>query len=213
MKFISDFTDFYDYAGIGYDSSLVYERKTQRIELSDKDVFNIVPEFLSTDWKIAVKPRREYVPGTKYRETKAVHFPFAIVFCGQIHVGIYTKDYVNNKTTFQYDPKPLKKQRGMWRSYRDEAEYNFFVTKRNNVRERMLELGYPILYITHNESILNPRLIDLGFHKRIDPVQAYQEMEMFVGELQSKEKDVKIADEYLKEQKGFGKCSFKNCRG
>jgi hypothetical protein len=199
MKFISEYTDFYDYA-VPYDASLVYERHEHEIKIEDSLLYKIVPEFLSTDYKIAVHGHRQ-------RNADYIVYPFAVVFCGIVRVGFHKRyDYAKGKddSFYEYNERyaPM---------YNDSVK-NFFGAERHNVRNELLELGVPVLYITKQSCIANKRLIDIKFNTQFDAVQAHQEMEMFVGELQSNEKDVSIDDKYIKSQKGFVDCSFKSCK-
>jgi hypothetical protein len=204
MKFISDFVDFYDFAGFWYDNNIVYNRKREFIKMEDKDIFNIVPEFFSTDCRVAVKRYSVHLDNGVWK----YYIPFVVVFCGVPKVGVIKRvDGVDNiYYTFDDD------------KYYSRAEQNFFNAKRNNVRSRMLELELPIVLITQGYKakeftpIKNPRLIDYKFHEQMNATDAYQEMEMFVGEMQTNEKTVNIGNEYLKKQKGFSDCSFKNCK-
>lgn len=59
--------------------------------------------------------------------------------------------------------------------------------------------------------VINPRLSTLQFQKVVDPYQAFQKLEMFIGSDLAKQKDpeVHISDELRAESHGFDRWSFR----
>ena len=78
--------------------------------------------------------------------------------------------------------------------------------------ELTVELELPVLLVPgHNKTLtLNPTLADLQFFRKMSPEQAYQELDMFLGNLARPDRvPVELEDKYRIPQHGFDAMSFR----
>lgn len=185
MKIITDFKDYYDMAST--DHSVLYIRKRTRyswhkIPLSIQNV-------------------------CKHRDV------IFIGFCGEIYPLYQNADYMGKKLHMirkSYNFEDLNFEDWILKSVkkvREEVKYVDF----SNI---FIENQTPIFVIDYmrGELVLNPCLKDYGFYTIFDPVQAYQEIEMYIGNvLLPKDKEfTPLTDKEKIISKGFDlKTSFR----
>jgi hypothetical protein len=62
--------------------------------------------------------------------------------------------------------------------------------------------------------IINPNLKEYLIQKKFNPVNTYQEIDMYLSNILtcSENHDINMTDELKRDSKGFDECSFKSCR-
>ena len=224
--------DYYDgVAGTsGIDKTIIYDR--QIIELEDED---IPKEFQRHNY--VLNPKRSTFLKLEYsviklelRSEYAFTSPFIIGFCGKLYVGwkLYSivKESHNEEliTTITYDNDNIMKilQKSSWGgNVKDNLNYvlsydpiEFF--RRFNAPVFIYDSDYGRTNIdkywrNHPKFFINPLLKEYQFYKVFDAVQAFQEIQMFLGGvLGNREKEiVNVEDKYKITQHGFDKWSFR----
>jgi hypothetical protein len=84
-----------------------------------------------------------------------------------------------------------------------------------------ISLNTPIFIITNKKHIsyapsviINPNLKDYLIQKKFNPINTYQEVDMYLSNILtcSENNDINMTDELKRDLKGFDECSFKSCR-
>jgi hypothetical protein len=226
--------DYYDgVAGTtGIDKTIVYDREI--IEVEEKDLPNEFKRYNSgSNPKRSIFLKLENaIIKPEFRVVYAATSPFIIGFCGKLYVGwkLYSigkeLSYGGNEliTTITYDNENIKKlfQSHSWGgSHEDNLNYVLSYDPINIFRG----LNAPIFIYDSDygrtdidkywrdkpKFIINPLLKEYQFYKVFDAVQAFQEIQMFLGGvLGNREKEiVNVADKYKITQHGFDKWSFR----
>jgi hypothetical protein len=235
MYIIAKKKDYYDgVAGTtGIDKTIVYERLTNQYESQD---IPVLFEKRAGFWglKRTDNPFHALNYHSMKKENRDLwdsHSHFIIGFCGKLYIGwklykVIEDSYDRVSTTFTYDVeymKDLLEEKSWEGNFSDCLRYvqNYdamhifrdlwspifvydsdfgrvsYFRQRNNTR-------YPTF-------IVNPLLKDYAFFKVFDAVQAFQEVQMFMGGVLGRgEKDiVEVEDKYKIAQHGFDKWSFR----
>lgn len=226
--------DYYDgVAGTtGIDKTIIYNR--QFIELEEKDFpkdfhrssysFKRVPSFHNLSYTII---KKEFYDVCEHAS------PFVIGFCGKLYIG--WKLYSNGKdlpyggkeliTVITYNDEYMKKI-VQGNSYSGRFVDNLSYVSTYNPIHLFREFNTPVFvydgdygrtddvdryWRNHPKFFINPLLKNYEFYKIFDAVQAFQEIQMFLGGvLGNKEKEiVNVADKYKIAQHGFDKWSFR----
>jgi len=229
MLLVSKFNDYYDSCiGYGVDKSVVYKRETEEDRLDNPSV---IPSTLRSSYQIEYS----YSSDRLRRDWRG----FSVLsFCGKPYV-FYTKECYStthtdtiNKNRCIYSLEELEKHLNKSDSkdyfYRSKLNYavrTFKILQRDSTDYLPLHFKHnsPILLFGHeankidsnyrdgSDMVINPRLKDIGFQKKVDPYAAFQDISMFIsGVLGNTEKEtVNISDKDLRDAKGFDKMSFK----
>lgn len=224
MLIISKFRDYYDTIGEP-DKQLVYRRDWSLVD----------SRFDRTVWRVPGRYPLRTEPFDKYRfnTNGPGHTMFVVGFCGKEYVGAYLNGYMNMKydgSEVCFYPGPLAAPRITYDRLEivehihptDEKDRRSLLEQVDNVNRResdelFLQLGCPVYLIFPNPTndyknlIVNPRLSDLGFASRLDPVTANQEIAMYLGDrLRARDKDtIEVSDDLRAASRGFDKWSFR----
>lgn len=232
MKIIGKGKDYYDSAlRFGHDSGLYFMRSLSVFFESTRDDLGFAEHTFLFDGM----PSRSSVRNAKFG--KLALTPFRVAFCGKLYHGIKTEfwspdamhdwdgpakvDYLYNSDALALlvdDTKlgqPEKPQK--WDTdavpgllaFLDATPPNhhaFFVGTGEAIVLAETGQGYHSRQVT-----INPTLADVAFFKVLDPWQAFQELEMFLGGIAAPENGppVVIADKDRVTQHGFDKMSFR----
>lgn len=238
MYIISKKKDYYDgVAGTtGIDKTIVYDR--QIIEVEEN---NIPTFFAKKRYCFGKNDQTPPHNLNSYRLKKEVtivypeYSSFIIGFCGKLYIGwkLYsegkTLSYGGKEliTTITYDFDNMKKliEEKSWGDRKFVEDVNFIINY--NAVDLCREFNSPVFVYDfdynktsinkywlgnhHPKIIINPLLKEYQFYKVFDAVQAFQEIQMFIGGvLGNKEKDIiEVADKYKIAQHGFDKWSFR----
>jgi len=222
MRIISSFYDYYDKGlAFGFDPNLVYVRETKILKAGwgEPGANNSLVAMLSP---LSIGPRN-------YSLTQAV-----IGFCGKMYPLFRVSfGYKTNKTYYSFDSIQNDLDNGVFVSeypYRNYELHNAMqlIVDRQYAKYGRLELGSKEItdevFRKHKAPILladwegnsprltvNPRLNEYSFITQVDPVTAFQELAMFVGNnlVDQKDPNPKLSDEVKRDIHGFDKFSFR----
>jgi len=204
MKIISDFKDYYD-VGMqhGFDPQLPYMRIRKEIK---KRQDNSGMMYIGFAGKIY-----------PFFDINSVHF-----FCSKKPQYIWACEEIPEEFFDEW----AKIQNGSrYSARRAKYYYNNAQRLRENLRKRFEETDKLLgLFQKHNTAIflyknehwivINERLNQFGFQKILPPMEAYQELSMYVGSCMTKPtiEAPPIADKTMAEIKGFDKFSFRKAK-
>lgn len=218
MKIISPFHDYYDRYAVQTDADLVYVR--ERKELKVDNTYPIPCEFSATD--------------KKYNTFRV---KFGIVgFCGRIYPFVQVN--ANSFSAFFGKGETLYSYRELERSYPTLVDGGAVLDRYSNIRLKDLRdflasygrpdradnglyefhkcCYYSLMPYRYDENRANFAVHDplkaLEFFRVFDPMQAYQQIEMFVGNRLFKRDNPRIdpvPDKIKAESHGFNKFSFR----
>jgi hypothetical protein len=229
MRIIASFQDYYDSAmKYGQDTSIIFERTTQEIQCKEiyRKLFNQDRPY---NWRVT-----EYNPVDEFH-TDVTSFESCVIgFCGKFYKCIrwwsdnsrfrhfYTRDsFVKFVTTEMKMPygrtqkeieKGIKGVRGISKGYFNDSiqKYSKLYAWMNSLFQEYNVPYYCLTIIPHTSSevqlTLIPNLKSMEFGKIVNPVQAYQEIAMYVGGVlrQPVHPTVEISNEEMAVKKGFG---------
>lgn len=232
MKIIGKGKDYYDSAlRHGHSTGLYFFRSLSVFFESTRDDVGFAEHAFLFDGM----PGRSSVRNAKFG--KLALTPFRVVFCGKLHHGIKTEfwspDAMHDwdgpaKVDYLYDSEalallvddtklghPEKPQKwetdtlpGLFAFLKDAPlnHHGFFVGKGEAIV--LAEMGHGC---GSRQITVNPTLSQIAFFKVLDPWQAFQELEMFLGGIAAPENGppVIIADKDRVMQHGFDKMSFR----
>lgn len=227
MRIISKFHDYYD-VGLthGIDPTLVYERKTTELKRPEYANYPILNKFREKITNYSDQPY-VHVMGFSYQDARTHYLntdqiqkveTFVVGFCGNVISGVS----VDNHYFYQADglelllppPESWAKYGKRWRRDHQtlgERTAQFIDTKFQCSVDIFLEIKSPVFAIFQQKVIINPVLRTLEFYKAMNPVTAFQEISMFIGNfLLKKDKPQPIPDKYLISEKGFDEHSFRH---
>ncbi len=216
MRIISDFKDFYDGLNDGSDSH-IWTRRTSVVEVHSND-----PLF-KHDWK---NPSAiNYDSWNKWENghyaTKAVINFSLLIFCGQLipfwqsgnRIGYDLESFI------AYRAETIGVKSSKWYTYWKEYGYRLFDRGFSEAYKNFnLKYKSPILIISRSSSTrkmeitLNPRLMNIEFHKYHDIYWTFQELEryLFNDMVEPCDPPVNISDKLKAEAHGFrDKYSFR----
>ena len=239
MLIISKFHDYYD-SSIGYggiDKTIIYKREQNIIEYpksrrggkDDKYTKLYNQYFKFFDDNDLIFDDREFID-RQYRYYKIV-----LLICGKIYCCIQLTHKEKNIFLYDYDEviNSIKNEFGEkvyqnfinYKSYYSYSKHPdikafFDIPNTLNISElKIIEyhrlLNSPIIQYWSPFSpqiIINPKLKDIQFYKKIDAFQMFQNIEMFIsGVMGSGKKEIIEVDDIAKRDKhGFDYKSFKN---
>jgi hypothetical protein len=211
VRLHTDFHDYYDNAiGYGVDEKVHYNRYTKKAAIDIKS-----------------KLDRPF-----HRESGLLGF------CGKAYPFIELNRYGHNldehgrlkiiETRFAFDADEYLKIKQEWAHCPDDF-YSYAYTKDPKLKQFFdewsrdndgifLEHKVPVwiarFYAREPNGILNPRLKDYGFERRVDALTAFQEISMYLANILVEQKEIAIIeDRYRIEQHGFDlKKSFRNTK-
>lgn len=176
MRILSKFYDFYDIAlGLGYDSHVDYIRTPR--EVIFKDGASPEKEFFS---KIRLRT---------YDHSYVLRLEYIIIgFCGQFYpLIIATKNY--QEKIYCYSLEELSSiidTSSRWSGYK-----NFYENVRALKNDDLFIANHsPIVIVDGAKATWNAFLKPYGFMRIIDPYQAFQKIEMFLGNMAAPEKPI-----------------------
>jgi len=211
MKIYSKFTDYYDHATGYYSNDVVWKRCIKMDNIKD-GIFNT--EYSNETNRTLVNIWNDS-PNINSDEL------FIVGFCGKIYIAI--SKYTNNELIGSYI-KPLKKENFKYWDYHKYTDWmqkysyqdfsNIFIDIKSPIFIiKNSYIGYSLSkrnYFGYN-LIINPCLRDFKLQSAFNPVQAYQEIEMFLSNqmVMVDDPDIKRSDELIRDSKGFNNWSFK----
>lgn len=220
MRIISNFKDYYDIGmTYGQDPTLVYLRKTEEI-----------PEGNKLCKILAKAPYSISYPGRPYGVGLDIHL---IGFCGRLYPLIGYKntthvkgdlvDFIISQNDYLKRPlieASLNKPLSRWGFCSEFTLKNYEEWVKNvtdlDATDCCIKIQAPIFRISrysgermHFEK--NPMLKEMGFQSVKPPVEAFQELSMFIGSalVSEKEVPVKVSDTVLRDKHGFDEWSFR----
>ena len=224
----------------GIDKTIIYDRQIIEIENNDlPKIFQQYSLWTNPKTSPFVKLGNTNIK-KELRVVYASTYHFIVGFCGKLYVGWKLYSEGKNPrtgekeliTTITYDNENIIKlvEDHSWGSYfKDDLDY---VLTYNPI-ELFREFNSPIFLYDHNYNrtdidrywrtdidrywrnhpkfFINPLLKEYQFYKVFNAIQAFQEIQMFLGGvLGNKEKEiVNVADKYKITQHGFDKWSFR----
>ncbi len=236
MRIISKFHDIYDpMMRTDEDRSIIYSR--EKIYLDENETKLLYKKYLkSSDSFTGIYNRSQY-----FNLYLSSLYTFKVIIANKLYTGIIheyqrkASSYNTLPVTAQdifYDVELLHKSiqskfgektnKAFLKIY-DKLE-EFLQTKEIETEPILLKYKSPILVLrkckfeekmfidlNKNHAIINDRLKDIEFQKKLDIYQLYQEIRMFIeGVLTSPEKPMPVIPDILKIQsKGFDKYSFR----
>lgn len=219
MLIISKFKDYYDHGvAFGVDKKVVYTRHTEKVEYREvrpfmKDVLSKCPKHL-------------YQSNSRNSLDKVPQI-FVVGFCGNIYVGMvmylrknsgvigYLPEYV---PTYCYSEEDVaefyaKHHPGVTppnfekRRFRDATCYTSYP-----YQKPFDTLGCPAFVYADGDLLTNPKLSDYRFHRKVAPMDAFQELSMYLPGVLLNTEDpagAPLTDAGKALSKGFDKHSFR----
>lgn len=173
MRVVSKFRDFYDIGlGLGYDSHVDYIRTPREVIFKD-----------------GASPEKEFFGKLKFynRYDQHVFIEFVIIgFCGQFYPLVIATS--KSKKTYCYSLEELGAivKIDRWSSY--EKFYEDVKALKND--ELFIANHSPIVIVDVAKATWNAFLKPYEFVRIIDPYQAFQKIEMFLGNMAAPEKPI-----------------------
>lgn len=233
MRIISPFNDYYDSVqAAGQDLELQYLRNRQEIPST-----NPFPKVIHgyRDWVsgfdmdvgsgvIAFCGKFYGYITLRVRERSIQRTPPAFCYNIKAADSFLEKSFRPKELAEYYRPKnslAASRQGRKWPGSCSRSKFiQFFdaVANISNDSYREIFQQYHTPTFTHTDGdyregaklIINPRLHDVEFYRAVDPYQAFQEIQMFIGGMASPEKPIPhVSDADLAACKGFDKWSFR----
>lgn len=224
MRIISNFKDYYDGAmKYGQDPFIVYERFCDKLDCKN-DISKLERNYVWT-WQ-----KRSFFENFSidYKSFNSC----VIGFCGKFYKTLKTADdklkyFYNAESVMKYvfsntrvtsvNEKAIhsfKKQVKQFFAYNLKQTHPDFVQWMTTIFQDKNTPYFVIEKVNRDEVslVLNPILWSYDFYKVMNPVQAYQEISMYVGGIlrQPTKNTVEISDKDIAIKKGFGhKYAFK----
>ena len=204
MKIISKFSDYYD-CGIAYgvDEKIYFKRETTlERERSQGDQ---KPDRWNSELRNNIEAKGDIsfcgkLYRYKVRKTSKSGKPIPIYSFNR-KTAVY-KYYYNEETYLEDHPEHYKKSRHKWRTPEKLKEY---FTIQDIGDEEFIKRGVP--YFTDQISL--PILKDYQFAKAVKPMEAFQEISMYLGRLNHIEPKCEIEDKYRMKGHGMDCMSYR----
>jgi len=214
MRIISKFDDYYDIGmGLGHDSSLIYLRESMEINFKSLDLteqeketkklfkkFPACPLSHSMGYEIIGFCGKFYPVIIFPQGINKLKYPLELCFSlGEVDVvlanRLSSKDF-KGWMDISYSYSRRKKLDQFFKECESIRDINTFIINR-----------CPIVALNSGKgAIWNPRLRDYNFARVVGPYEAFQEIEMFIGNLAIPEKPVPPRTDIEKiESHGFDK--------
>lgn len=174
MRIVSNFHDFYDIGlGLGYDSHVDYIRTPREVIFKD-----------------GASPEKEFFGKLRFRSYQhySTFLEYIVIgFCGEFYpLVIATKD---SQKTYCYSLEELSliiNTSNRWDGYAD-----FYRDVKALKNDQLFIDNYsPIVIVDGAKATWNAFLKPYGFMRIIDPYQAFQKIEMFLGNMAAPEKPI-----------------------
>lgn len=231
MKIISNFHDYYDVMRTHDTDKLhIYTRKTEVVELKYPKQFRYDrPKTLPCDASLFA-----YEQGQLHTNIPIFRYEmFIIGFCGKFYFGFkYYYNSVNHSQIKYVNEKQMisiyekisggKKAKGYWhKNYVDEIKTMYSTDNTRLLVPLFQEYKTPVFVLQYHkdkkyngynhELVINPCLKDYEFYQVFVPYNAYQEIQMYVGNylVEDPNKAWPISDKLKAQSKGFDKYSFR----
>ena len=232
MRIISKFKDYYDciMGQYGIDNSIIYKRNNEIIKLDRNDTFIFTHKLFKQETCSYYKPN--------ITKDNMNILPKFVWFCGKIYV-YYMINYYDNGlevTNYVYDkdeifklfetynssytkPKEIKRKIALFKTEYERINgskilNDLFITFNTPIFALSFDTKWNYFSanlrgrICHVE--LNPNLKDIQFYKLFNPVDAFQELSMFIGNVLTNTAEIPQIDEkYRMAQRGLDKTSFR----
>jgi len=233
MKIQSKFQDYYDSFQFGNGEDVYYNRNMNLRYLDSRGSILSSTDILECN-KIFQKYLRNNMRDTDWKQRKIIStLTFNIIFIGNkiipyciMHYGDYFSEKVEYANIFSHNDIELIDKWYLSNSkikYIKEHLAKNYQDLFNKIREISKE---PIVsyssyktngiiseYIAMKPgTMLNASLKELGLSKIIDPLQVIQELELFIKENITVEKEVQFTNELKIQNAGFDKNSFRNTK-
>lgn len=240
MRIISKFKDYYDgIQGLGFDDKLVFVRHTDNIIVKEKEIeeyLNKISYKGFSSYK-SDEYRAKQMFSIPYWEIKSN----LLIFCGKIYT-YYVASFIHNdnkiyawsindlikyfKLNIEYSKSTTHWQPLFWNKNNFTNEYSRLETSfkaniNTDISDFCIKYNCPIILCEEAEKyshkiklILNPNLKNMNFQRVFNPYQAYQELEMFLGNVLVNDNDkmIKLSDEDRLYKAGFDKWSFRKMK-
>lgn len=226
MRIVSPFHDYYDVAqGHGHDASRVFVRAPQAhpaaFGRASVALPGVPPELMWAQEIAKLVP-----PPRHFRDKKGVEQTVTggwILFAGKLYplADVVAPGQPSPRVIYSHEELVAlvggaapKKSAFLSRAYSDSLTWKDFFDLSASPRWVSLALEHHVAVLCWLQATCllyqNVPLKPLQFYQRLDAWQAYQELDMFLGNLASPEKPVPLIDDrYRLEQHGFDKWSFR----
>jgi hypothetical protein len=220
MKIHSKFRDYYDSVqSFGQDENVHFIRNTEQISIPAAIQSNIFKNVSFESFLVKTLEKSDY----------AFLVPFVIFFCGRIYRGVryqsynyHTRESVDLGKIFYNKEEAIK----FFQENQDLKTSFYFSERKRSASEKLgkwlenqqtleleeyaIENKLPIIAIGR-EAYKNPSLQYLEFFRVVDSYTAYQELDMYISGVLSKDSAmmVEISDKDRIPQHGFDKWSFR----
>lgn len=170
MRIVSRFRDYYDIGlGLGYDSHVDYIRTPREVIFKD-----------------GASPEKEFFGKLRFRSDWKTQF-IVIGFCGVFYpLIIARRDYMATETKYCYSLEELASivEIRRWDRYKE-----FYETVKSLKNDQLFIDNYsPIVIVDGAKATWNGFLKPYQFMRIIDPYQAFQKIDMFLGNMAAPEK-------------------------
>ena len=219
MRIVSDYKDYYDSLQ-DYSDSIVWNREYLNITETDSVLKSIWEKIKLFNYTKTTGNNREGFIHT---------IPVILGFCGEyfkyiIEINdsssqiLLTDDFFYPKDKFIYESKEVTLDNDIRRFF-STSYFNLDISSLNNVN-LFVKYNSPILLIhplvkdkekdyKNFKIIVNPSLKKLGYHKKKDIQQVYQELDMFLSGVLTNKEDIPELDEKHRKGSRFDKYSFR----
>lgn len=173
MRILSKFHDYYDIGlGLGYDSHVDYIRTPREVIFKD-----------------GASPEKEFFGKLRFRSYYhySTHLEYIVIgFCGEFYpLVIATED---SKKTYCYSLEELS---AVIEIQRWSGNKEFYETVKSLKNDQLFIDNYsPIVIVDGAKATWNGFLKPYQFMRIIDPYQAFQKIEMFLGNMAAPEKPI-----------------------
>ena len=233
MKIQSKFQDYYDSFQFGNGEDVYYNRNMNLRYLDSRGIILSSPDILECN-KIFQKYLQNNMRDVDLKQRKTIStLTFNIIFIGNkmipyciMHYGDYFSEKVEYTNIFSLEDldsidklylsnfrlKYISKH--LTKNYQDLFNKIREISKEPIISYSSYKTNIDISeYITMKSgTMLNPSLKELGLSKIIDPLQVIQELELFIKENLTIEKEVQFSNELKIQSAGFDKNSFRNTK-
>lgn len=179
MRIVSRFHDYYDIGlNLGYDSHVDFIRTPREIDFSK-------------DLSLEDRATRDFFRGLKlpWRHSSGFGMEYIVIgFCGTFYPLIIKHRYgAPSKYCYSFEELSSIMKIDRYNSYK--GFYETVKSLKND--ELFLTNRSPIIIVTHGaKAVWNGLLRNYQFARIVDPYQAFQRIEMFLGNLAAPEKPI-----------------------
>lgn len=235
MRIISAFNDYYDSAmALGQDRTRVFLRTPCIVDQqTDRHALAPCQALLRTVFQVnrlgivhitPFSPRYATQAAARPSRPSTVLTEFLVLIGGQCFPG-YRIDLPGKGATFSYgleqalaacvaaDIDPRKVRRGLFerRSLEQQLKQLYALRDNTQLNEACIEHQIPLALITCAEIVINPCLAESRFFQAMDPWQAFQTLDQFIGGLANNDEHAmaRVSDADRIAQHGFDARSFR----